>query len=524
MFKTKNIFVTSLLIFLFLVTSCSDDTSLSNSISLKTDKLWVTNSITSTNTVIEKEDIVVNLSKSEVVKITLDWDSITSNWQGLSINWSSIIISKWWNYEINWTLTNWQIIVDNDDDETVNLILNWVNITNSSTSPIYVKNSKQTVITLSDGTKNVITDGDTYVFEDAQTDEPNATIFSKDELIIQWEWNLTVNANYNDGISSKDNLLISSWNITISAVDDWIRWKDYLVIAWWTIKISSEGDSLKSDNEEEWLIEINWWNIEISSWDDALHAEIALEINDWKILVTKAYEGLESKTITINGWDINVTTSDDWINVAWWNDWSGNMWPWKTWGWISETSSNYSLNINWWTIKVNAQWDWLDANWAIIMTWWDVYVDWPTNNWNWALDYDSWFNISWWSIIALWSSWMAMNIWSASTQYWVLIWLDSSVTAWTEFSIKDSSWNIIMTYSSEKAYQSITYSSSGLKNWETYTYYLWTTQTWTFTISNITTSVWTVSWMWGWWMKWWMWGTWTWTRPTRWDFWWTPPQ
>ena len=48
--------------------------------------------------------------------------------------------------------------------------------------------------------KNIITDASTYVYEDATTDEPNAAIFSKDDLKIDGTGSLTVNANYNNGI------------------------------------------------------------------------------------------------------------------------------------------------------------------------------------------------------------------------------------------------------------------------------------------------------------------------------------
>lgn len=48
-----------------------------------------------------------------------------------------------------------------------------------------------------------------YLFADAQTDEPNATLFSKADLSIAGNGSLTVEANYNDGIASKDGLALS---------------------------------------------------------------------------------------------------------------------------------------------------------------------------------------------------------------------------------------------------------------------------------------------------------------------------
>jgi hypothetical protein len=80
-----------------------------------------------------------------------------------------------------------------------------------------VSNADKTVITLADGTENVVTDGAVYVFPDAETDEPNAAIFSKDDLTINGNGSLIVNANYNNGIASKDDLKITSGAITANA-------------------------------------------------------------------------------------------------------------------------------------------------------------------------------------------------------------------------------------------------------------------------------------------------------------------
>ena len=545
--KTKKTnFLIFSLILTILLSSCSSSENTWTNVVLNDDSNIETNVKTNTNDSteeivttqiqeteeaeeinIEEKELELKTSNNAIEEITLNWDSITYLWDNAFISWTKLTITKAGNYKITWTLNDGQIVVETDDENAVKLILAWVNISNSSTSPIYVSNAKQTIIYLEDWTTNTLEDANDYFF-DNEDEEPNATIFSKDDLVIMWNWSLEVTANYNDAIASKDDLYIENGNITINSVDDWIRWKDYLQIDGWNISITSDWDSLKADNEDEGQIFINWWDIEISSWDDWVHAEVALTINWWNINITKSYEWLESKVITINWWNIDVISSDDWLNVAWWNDssWMGWRWWMDFWGDMSSNTSSYIMYINWWIINVNANWDWLDANGSIVMTWWEVYVNWPTSSWNWPLDYDSSFTISWWILVAAWSSWMAQNISSTSSQYWILFWFDSSVSAWTVFSLKDSSENIIIEFTPEKTYQSIVISTQELQNWETYSYYLdWENQG-NFTISSITTTVWTI---WRWWMMWW-WGRWdfTWDRPIRptmtWDFdWMSPP-
>ena len=76
---------------------------------------------------------------------------------------------------------------------------------------------KKAIISLAEGTENNITDGETYVFEDESSNDPNAAIFSKDDMTIIGSGKLTVNANYNNGIASNDDLKIQSGNIIVNA-------------------------------------------------------------------------------------------------------------------------------------------------------------------------------------------------------------------------------------------------------------------------------------------------------------------
>lgn len=78
-------------------------------------------------------------------------------------------------------------------------------------------------IVLADGSVNNIPDEDTYTLDDPTSDEPNVAIFNRTDLTIYGNGCLTVNAYYNDGIASKDGLIIASGTIVVNAVDDGIR-------------------------------------------------------------------------------------------------------------------------------------------------------------------------------------------------------------------------------------------------------------------------------------------------------------
>lgn len=184
-------------------------------------------------------------SDSEI-QITLNETSISSGSANVSIDGSVATITAEGNYNISGTLSNGQIIVDAGDSALVRLILNSVNITNSSNPALFIKNSDKTIIYLTEETTNTLTDGSNYSSTD---DELNAALFSKSDLTIFGEGTLTVQGNYADGITSKDGLLLASGNYNITTADDGIRGKDYLIIEDGTYTINSGGDGLKSDND-----------------------------------------------------------------------------------------------------------------------------------------------------------------------------------------------------------------------------------------------------------------------------------
>lgn len=221
---------------------------------------------------------------SSVTTIVLNGTSITVNGSGATANGSKVTIASAGNYSISGSLTNGQIVVDTDDAETVRLILKGVNVTNTSSSPVYVSDAKKVVVVLTEETENFLTDGTSYVFTSGE-DEPNATLFSTADLSIFGTGTLSIDANYNDGIASKDGLIIKSGTINVNAKDDGIRGKDYLIVHNGDVAITSGGDALKSDNE-----------------DDATQGYIL--IDDGSFHLTSAGDGLDAVT------DVLIANSD----------------------------------------------------------------------------------------------------------------------------------------------------------------------------------------------------------------------
>lgn len=164
----------------------------------------------------------------------------------IALNNESITITSAGVYEISGNIADGKITVDTGEDAEVILKLDGVNVTSSTGEAIFVKSGKAT-IELVAGSENVLTDAKKYA--DTTDDAPNATIYAEEDMKIVGSGKLTVNANYKDAITSKDDLVIEGGNIIIIAADDGIRGKDSLTIKDGVISVTSGGDALKSDDE-----------------------------------------------------------------------------------------------------------------------------------------------------------------------------------------------------------------------------------------------------------------------------------
>ena len=496
--------------------------------------------VTNEPIVVNEDDDDYTWNESNAISIVLNGNSIECNSSTVCIDGTKATITSAGQYLISGTLTNGQIVVNTQDESAVKLLMNGVNINCSNTAPLYIYNAEKAVLVLLDNTENVFTDGSTYTFASGE-DEPNATIYSKADLTIYGEGKLTVTGNYNDGITSKDGLIIKNANLSVTAKDDGIRGKDYLITNTSAFTINAGGDGIKSDNDEnstagyiniesgtfnitslgdgisaitdikitdgcfniktgggsnyttsisakglkagnnlsincETLsvnsaddalhsnntLEFNYGDASISAADDGIHADNSVTINNGAITISKSYEGLESALITVNSGNIHITASDDGINGA-----GGSV--------ISTQYGNVAsgnMFINGGYIYVNASGDGVDINGSITMTDGKLIVHGPTNNGNGAIDYDGTFKLTGGYLVAVGSSGMAQAPSTSSTQYSVIVNLTSSQQATTPISILNTDGTQVLSFKSNKTYQSLVFSSPAITSGQSYNVYL----------------------------------------------------
>lgn len=254
--------------------------------------------------------------------VSLDGDSATVSGDGATADGSTVTISAPGTYRISGTLDDGQVVVSSEADGLVRLVLDGADITSSTGSAVAVTQADDVSVVLAGGSSNSLTDAATYA--DTSEDAPNAALFSADSMVISGTGSLDVTGSTNDGIASKDGLVIADGDITVTAVDDGVRGKDFLVVTDGTLDVDAEGDGLKADNEDGTnddgetvgYAALLGGTVTVTSGDDGVHAESDLVVDGATVTVAESVEGLEAAHILVASGTVDVTSSDDGFNAA----------------------------------------------------------------------------------------------------------------------------------------------------------------------------------------------------------------
>lgn len=279
------------------------------------------------------ENTAATVTGGDATTIALSGQSATATGTGAEVTDGVVTITAGGTYVVTGTMTEGRILV-NAPKEEVTLVLQDASITCSTGSPLYVYKSKATTLYLPEGTASTLTDGTDYTFSDsyssAEEEEPNACLYSKSDLVIAGSGSLTVNANYNNGITGKDTLFIQKASVTVTAVNHGINGKDSLTIKDADITVTSGGDALRSTNDSDptlgYLV-ITGSALKLTAGEDGIQAETTLTISGGTATVTTAggagqsisddtsAKGLKAGTqVTVTGGTFQLNCCDDAIH------------------------------------------------------------------------------------------------------------------------------------------------------------------------------------------------------------------
>lgn len=222
-----------------------------------------------------------------------------------------ITLSEEGVYVLSGTATDVTVYVENEEAK-IQIVLDGVSITNSDSPAIYVKAADKVFITTTEGSENTLevtgeytADGDTNL---------DAVIFSKDDITLNGLGTLTLITSQGNGISGKDDVVITGGTYVIEAGKHGIEAKDLVAINDGTFDISAV-EGLEATN-----ITINDGTIDIYATDDGINTtskstayDVVTTINGGDINIEMGQgdtDAIDSNgDIYINGGNINITAN-----------------------------------------------------------------------------------------------------------------------------------------------------------------------------------------------------------------------
>ena len=380
-----------------------------------------------------------SFDRQSAASITLSGSTAQSNGSGVSINNATVTISKEGCYLISGELEDGQIIVDAGDSDKVQLVLDNASIHCSTGSAILVRNADKVKVTLAADSENELSDGTEYQTDD---DNPDAALFSKDDLVINGSGSLTVQGNYKHGIAGNDDLVITGGRLTVNSLSHALRGKDSVAILDGTFVLTSQKDGI--------------------------HAEAYLNINGGTTTIAESYEGLEAAQIHISGGTTQVSSSDDGLNATGGSSFelvdgllvlkdissSDTEQTFGGRGGMFEVEDNCDITISGGNLTVTtSNGDGIDSNGSLNVSGGTVLVFGSSSGGEGALDYTGSSSISGGTLVALGSSGMAQSMEPDDSHATLMVTRDEVQPAGTRLTLCTQQGEILCSLQSTNSFQ-----------------------------------------------------------------------
>lgn len=152
-------------------------------------------------------------------------------------------------YSISGTLDG-NIIIDVGEEFNFELQLTGFSLTSNEESPIVILSAKNADIKAKANTENYIYDNREAV-DEADTTKYSASIYSLCDLDICGQGKLTVESKSNNGIHTKDDLVVKNLTLSVACSDNALKGNDSVTITnATTTLIATQGDCIKTSNSD----------------------------------------------------------------------------------------------------------------------------------------------------------------------------------------------------------------------------------------------------------------------------------
>ncbi|PLA60246.1 hypothetical protein CYK18_06510 [Streptococcus mitis] len=298
---------------LTLLAACGQSTTKSSTTAAADTTAITTLTKNSQSSYFTEKDYDTSYDESTASKIELSGSSANVSGDGVTVSGSTVTITKSGTYVISGQSDGVQIKVEADKSADVHLVLKGATMTNTNAA-ISATSAGHVYLTLAEGTTNSLSDSSSNSDEKA-----NAALFSKVDLTINGSGILNVDGKKSNAIKANDTLHITGGTFNVTSVGDAFNVNDELNVTGATMTIDAKEDGVKVDNDDDMTVGNMYLannTITVTAGEDSIHASGNLVIDSGTYTVKNATEGIEGKSITINGGDINVYSTDDGVNAA----------------------------------------------------------------------------------------------------------------------------------------------------------------------------------------------------------------
>ena len=201
---------------------------------------------------------------------------LVSDPEAVQVEGTTATIVKGGEYKLSGSLYDGQIIVDAPAEEQVVLKLDNVDIHCEHSAPLWAKNADRVKLKLPEDSINRFSDGVMYNDPDPEVKSPSACIYSQCDLTVKGKGQLTVEANFQDGIQSTDSLYLKNGVVMVTAPHYALRGKDDVTMIGGIWQLSSDYTAVSSAG----FVDIQGGEMEIDTNGSAFHAVTAVTVGE----------------------------------------------------------------------------------------------------------------------------------------------------------------------------------------------------------------------------------------------------
>lgn len=206
-------------------------------------------SVVSSSDMFTDRDYEVGYDETAAAYITLNGTSAECSSDAVQIDGSAVTIIDEGTYVLSGTLTDGMIIVDAENTDKLQLVLDGVSISSSTSAAIYVRQADKVFITTTADSENTLTNGGEFVAID--DNNIDAAVFSKDDLTFNGQGSLSIESPVGHGVVSKDDLVFTSGTYTVSSASQALNGKESVRIAGGDFTITSGKDGIHSEDTDD---------------------------------------------------------------------------------------------------------------------------------------------------------------------------------------------------------------------------------------------------------------------------------